>query len=512
MEVINTKNIEPKYIMGEQTVGLTVYPRIHMFTFDLSLISGVLKHGSMGYSLKNMPISISISLNNQAKEDVIVTGKSNVSLSGLDFKVDFNMLRKHIKSKDYYKVEVRASEYAKEHTGLGLSTQILGGIYLCSAKLSGVSLKINDLFALGIGHYSALGLNLLFNSGLLFEMGVKPAKAGAGVVVNPKLSAQPEAAANTVIKVDDFPFYTTVAIPNSAQSISGEYEIDFWNKSLPDKDDDSYRIVYNTFERIIPSIVEQDFSTLSAALNENIKLGSKPLEEGVQSDRTKEVLSDFREVFEFAAISSLGPSLYAFSEEDPMDRLQKINIKDYTVFVYDQHGNARRKINDGESVLIASFACLGKTTFVKNNPNIALDIESIHYARIYDNKHPDDEVAKGDKNWRQNPDYPANYVQEVLDNIGKYKVIFLTGGKDILSELDKLGVRYSILYPGKKRKNKVLNDAKKRGNDSKFIKFLDELLSTDDHRRSFESLHYERFEIIDDDRYIDEYLKENYYL
>ena len=67
MEVINTKNIEPKYIMGEQTVGLTVYPRIHMFTFDLSLISGVLKHGSMGYSLKNMPISISISLNNQAK-------------------------------------------------------------------------------------------------------------------------------------------------------------------------------------------------------------------------------------------------------------------------------------------------------------------------------------------------------------------------------------------------------------------------------------------------------------
>ena len=121
-------------------------------------------------------------------------------------------------------------------------------------------------------------------------------------------------------------------------------------------------------------------------------------------------------------------------------------------------------------------------------------------------------MAKGDKNWRQNPDYPANYVQEVLDNIGKYKVIFLTGGKDILSELDKLGVRYSILYPGRKRKDKVLHDAKERGNSDTFVQLLEDLLSTDDHRRSFESLHYERFGIIDDDRYMDEYLKENYYL
>jgi len=303
-----------------------------------------------------------------------------------------------------------------------------------------------------------------------------------------------------------------VAIPNNAKSISGEYEIDFWDNSLPDKDEDSYRVVYNVFERIIPSIVERSFADFISALNENIKLGSKPLEESVQSDRTKEVLASFRQAFGFSAISSLGPSLYTFSEGDPGDKLHDINADGYTIFIYDQDGNVKRKIGASESVLIASFACLGKSMFAKKNPDIALDVESLHYARIYDNKHPDDEVAKGDKNWKADPDYPANYVKEVVNNIGKYKVIFLTGGKDILSELDKLDIKYTILYPGSKRKAKVLADAKKRGNDDAFVQFLDNLLSTEDHRKSFGSLNYERFEVIDDDRYMSEYLEGNYYL
>lgn len=512
MEIINTKYTEPEYVVNGRSVELTVYPRVHMFTFDLSLISGVLKHGSMGYSLKNMPVIIKVSTNNQEKRDSIVVSGGKMSLDNLDFKVDFDKLRRYIDSHDRYSVEIKVSEYAREHTGLGLSTQILGGIYLCSAKLSGVSLKISDLFNLGIGHYSALGLNLLFNPGLIMEMGVKPVDGSEGLIVNPGFSKQHETVANTVIKISKFPFYTVVAVPNGTESISGEYEVDFWNKSLPDRDEDSYRIVYNVFESIIPGIIERDFSSFIKALNENIKLGSKPLEENVQSGRTKEVLEDFREVFGFAAISSLGPSLYAFSENDPIDKLRDIDAKDYTIFVYDQDGNVKRKINDGESLLIASFACLGKSTFAKNNPDIALDIESIHYARVYEDKHPNDEMAKGDSNWSPHHNYPANYVQKVMDNVGKYKVIFLTGGKDILSELDKLGIKYSILYPGQNRKDKILYDAKKRGNSNEFVQLLDDLLSTDDHRRSFESLNYEKFEIIDDDRYMDEYLKENYYL
>jgi beta-ribofuranosylaminobenzene 5'-phosphate synthase len=510
MEIINTREVNPDYILVDDSVSLKVYPRIHMFTFDLSLISGILKHGSLGYSLKNMPIEISVR-KSTTNSDVINT-VGNVNIKQLDFKIDFDMLRAYTKSTDHYDVTVSIDSSIREHTGLGLSTQILGGIYLCSAKLSQFELKINDLFKMGIGHFSALGLNLLFNPGLIFEMGCKISNENEGVIVNPSLSQEYETVANTVIKIHTFSFYTTVAIPKNESSISGTYEIDFWTASLPDKQEDSYRIVYNVLESIIPGIVENDFNSFIDAINENITLGSKPLEEDVQTMRTKEVLIQLRKNFKFAAVSSLGPALYAFSEHDPKDEVSKLDMTDYTIYVYGPDGQVKKKVNHDETLLIASFACMGKTTFAKQNPDIAIDIESIHYARIYKDKHANDEAAKGNNDWVENKLYPMNYVQDVIDNIGKYKVIFLTAGSDILKELDKKNVKYSILYPGEKRKVQVLEDAKKRGNDADFIQLLDDLLSSDTHRLGFSDLQYEKFEVINDDRYMEQYIADNYYV
>lgn len=512
IEIINTKDTEPGYLLSETSVGLVVYPRVHMLTFDLSLISGILKHGSFGYSLKNMPIKIIVKKTNRSKKDEVFSNKGKLLVKNLDFEVNFNKLRKYIKSEDYYTVEIESGEFTREHTGLGISTQILGGIYLCCAKLSGVSLQISDLFILGIGHYSTLGLNLLFNPGMIFEMGVESADKNNGLIVNPKLSKKYEKPSNTLYKISNFPFYIVVAIPKTDKSISGEYEIDFWNNSLPDRNQDSYKIVYNVFENIIPSIIGRNFEVFAKYLNENIKLGSKPLEEKVQSARVKSVLNTMRNVFDFAAVSSLGPALYAFSKSDPTEIVKNININDYTYFVYGPDGNIKQKINSNESLIMASFACLGKTTFTDKNPDIALDIESIHYARNYNNKNPNDEIAKGDDNWRLNSEYPSNYIKKVVDSIGKYRVIFLTTAEDALNELDKINIKYTILYPGPKRKRQILIDAQKRGNDKAFVTLLDTLLSSSAHRKSFEKLEFEKFVTINDDSYIEQYISENYIL
>jgi len=511
MEIIHTTHIEPAYVVTDDSVALTVYPRIHMFTFDLSLISGVLRHGSLGYSLKNMPITITVENNSEFQKDEIVS-TNQLRMNELDFKVNFDKLRHYIGSTDYYRVKIDKNVYARAHSGLGLSTQILGAVYLACAKLSKTSLKKTDLFKLGLGHYSALGLSLLFTPGLIFEMGVKEADENEGLVIEPSLSEKHEAPTNTIIKVNEFPFYTTVLIPKESVSISGTYEIDFWNKSLPDNDIDSYKTIYNIFENIIPSIVEGDFKVFTKNLNENIKRGSKPLEEKVQSDRTKEVLQTLRDTFDFAAVSSLGPTLYAFSENDPTDVVRDLEIGDYMIFVYAPDGTMKQKIGKDESLLIASFACLGKTTFTNKYPDLAIDIESIHYARDYKEKDLNDEIAKGDDNWAPNPEYPANYIKDVVDNIGKRKVIFLTTAVDALSELNKIDVRYSVLYPGKNRRDQVLSDARKRGNDDAFVGFLDTLLATDAHRKSFEDLHADKFVLVDDNQYIEQYIEENYIL
>lgn len=81
-----------------------------------------------------------------------------------------------------------------------------------------------------------------------------------------------------------------------------------------------------------------------------------------------------------------------------------------------------------------------------------------------------------------------------------------------MGELDEKNVSYSILYPGAKRKDKVLADARSRGNDEDFVALLNTLMSSPDHRLGFNSLNYERFEIVNDDRYMDDYIRENYYV
>lgn len=511
VEVINTQHQSLRYVTLGDSVKTIVYPRIHMFPIDLSLISGIIKNGGFGYSLKNMPIEISVKKSNSPQDTVHIEG--GVDVENLDYTIDFDRLRSYINSKDHYSVRITAGRFLREHTGLGTSTQIIGGVYACSAKLSGTDLKIRDLYNLGLGHNSALGLNLLFNPGMIFEVGTKITEDSDGIIAKPDLSQKKETIANSVYKVNAFPFHVIIAVPKQASSVTNEFGDAFFDEvTLPVKKNDSYRIVYNIFERIIPSIVELDYRGFLSAMQENISLGTKAAEEEYESEVTKGVLKQIRAVFGFAAVSSLGPALYSFSEYDPVEEMSKLDSPDYDFLVYSPSGKVKKLVGKGETILIAGFAAMGKTTFARRNPDIALDVESIHYEREYKAKDPDDEIAKNDKNWTLNQKYPGNYIREVLGGIGKYKVIFLTLAQPVLGELDKLNMQYSILYPGPNRKQQILLDSSKRGNDKDFVNFLDGLLSTPNHRQEFEEFQHERFEVIDDDTYMEKYLKENYYL
>lgn len=511
IEVINTRQQSLEYTFLDGAIETVVYPRIHMFPIDLSLISGIIKNGGFGCSLKNMPITISVKKSDSSQDVLHIDG--GVDVENLDYTVDFDKLRSYIKSGDHYNVKISAGKFLREHTGLGTSTQIIGGVYACCAKLSGSDLKIRDIYNLGLGHNSALGLNLLFNPGMLFEVGTKITEDNDGVIAKPNLSQKRETIANSVYRINTFPFYVITAIPKLASSITNELGDAFLDDiTFPVKESDSYRIIYNIFEKIIPSIVESDYLSFLSAMQENISLGTKAAEEEYESKDTKDMLKQMRTIFGFAAVSSLGPSLYSFSENDPVEEMSRLNSQGYDFLVYSPSGRVKKLIGKGETLLIAGFAVMGKTTFARRYPDIALDVESIHYEREYRDKDPDDEIAKNSIDWTLNPRYPGNYIKDVLIGIGKYKVIFLTLAQPVLGELDKLNIAYNILYPGPNRKLQILLDSSQRGNDQDFVDFLDGLLSTPAHRQEFEAFQHEHFEIIDDDTYMEKYLSENYYL
>lgn len=292
---------------------LIVYPRIHMFSLDLSLKSGILKHGSIGFSLKGSPIEICVK-KSLTHADVI---DSEIEINNLDGGIDFNMLRSYIRNSDYWDVTIKANKDVRTHMGLGISTQIMGGILLCCAKTSGVNLTIDDLFRLGVGHASTLGLNLLFNPGFIVEMGCEITDMTKGVTVNPSLYSHYEKPTNFIFKITDFPYYVVLAIPKKDSSLSLTMEDDFWDKLLPDTQENTDVIMYEVFQHLLPSIGTENYTGFIESMKHLIAMGTKNAEENIQPSGAKVILERFREEFGFAGVSSMGPTIYTFSRDNP---------------------------------------------------------------------------------------------------------------------------------------------------------------------------------------------------
>ncbi len=163
-----------------------------------------------------------------------------------------------------------------------------------------------------------------------------------------------------------------------------------------------------------------------------------------------------------------------------------------------------------DTKIIAAWGCLGKTTFAKKYPSIALDLESVQYNYKYDFRELTDEIAKFNPCLGQfiHELYPYNYVGAILSNLGRYRYIFITLAREILRELDNLGLPYTIVYPSVTRKEKILKDAEKRGNTKVFLNVINEILSSNEEYASLtQHFNYQNFDIIRDDEYIEDYLK-----
>jgi len=168
-------------------------------------------------------------------------------------------------------------------------------------------------------------------------------------------------------------------------------------------------------------------------------------------------------------------------------------------------------MNNKGTIIISAWGCLGKTTFARSHPDICMDIESIHYSRIYPNKIIDDEISKGDENFVPNPDYPQNCINDIVANLGKYKFIFITLARELFMELDKLRIEYSILYPLPTRKQKILDDARGRGNNELFVNILDRILSSTEELDYLKNnCKYKEFVYLPDNEYITDYINRNY--
>lgn len=526
----------------------TVYPRVHMFSFDLSLFQGNMSSGSMGFSLFDQPTKIIVEKNSVDK--IIGATESIENQIKKYLKLLRNTLHKSDRS-DCLKITIEIPNTFRHHTGLGLTTQVTGGVVLATAEVYGKIMSPKDLFNIGIGRVSALGINLIYNPGFIMEFGYKIDETNT-VNAHPGLYVHNESPSGSLLNINELPWSAVVAIPKSTISLSGNIEDDFWSNLYPDTIKSSREISYAVFNYITPALISNDFNLFIEGLVLATETGTKPAEESIQNLDTKAMLDEMREVFGFAAISSLGPAIFSFVRTGDFENLaNKINNKDfdlvainlnkpgesyhsidmsipaeviknnqqknffedknipYDILGQDDRQRIKQQIDNNQnykkSKIIVSFACLGKTYFADKYPDRAVDIESLLYRF---NTKDSSEAVKASVNLDHDNRFPMNYVEAIIDSLGKYEYIFVVLSAPALKMLDDLDVEYTVLYPDRSMVDIIIDRARRRGNNDTMLDLLYRNLSTNTELEFMKSvLNCNDYVFVKDDEYIEDLVK-----
>ena len=90
------------------------------------------------------------------------------------------------------------------------------------------------------------------------------------------------------------------------------------------------------------------------------------------------------------------------------------------------------------------FPASGKTYLFEHQEEYnlkILDSDSSCFSWIY--------TDDGKNGWfrERNPDFPANYIKHIKENIGKYDYIFVSSHASVRKALDENGIIFTIVYP-----------------------------------------------------------------
>lgn len=84
------------------------------------------------------------------------------------------------------------------------------------------------------------------------------------------------------------------------------------------------------------------------------------------------------------------------------------------------------------------------------------------------------DILDSDSSTFSKKDFPENYIKHIKENIGKVDIIFVSSHQVVRNAMKENNILFSLYYPSKRRKKEMLELYKMRGNDEKFLTFLNE--------------------------------------
>lgn len=121
-----------------------------------------------------------------------------------------------------------------------------------------------------------------------------------------------------------------------------------------------------------------------------------------------------------------------------------------------------------KTIIISGFPGTGKTSTIIENEKkkkyILLDSDSSQFS------------WSDEAHTIRNPDFPNNYINHIIDNIGKVDFIFVSTHKDVREALHKNRLSFILVYPIHDLKPEYIRRYRTRTtglNDPKFVELMD---------------------------------------
>jgi len=118
-----------------------------------------------------------------------------------------------------------------------------------------------------------------------------------------------------------------------------------------------------------------------------------------------------------------------------------------------------------DTLIISAFPGCGKTTCFNTTNLKILDSDSSNFSWIKD--------EDGNNTDQRNPNFPNNYMIHICENMGLVDVIFVSSHKVVRDSLQKMGIKFFLIYPDITLKKEWLQRYKNRGSSESFISLMD---------------------------------------